>query len=174
MSDPFLAEIRLFGFNFAPRGWALCDGQILPINQNQSLYSLLGTTYGGDGRTSFGLPDLRGRVPIHVGHYSGGTPHDLGDSGGEEVHALTQAEIPEHTHEVRATTENGPIPQPGGSLPASFNNGYVGASVDPATLVPLREPALGQGGGGSSVDNNQPSLVVAFAIALTGVFPSRN
>jgi len=174
MSEPFLAEIRLFGFNFAPRGWAHCDGQILQISQNQALYSLLGTTYGGDGRTSFGLPDLRGRVPIHVVHDSGGTPHDLGDRGGEEVHTLTQSEIPGHTHDVRANTENARTHYPQGAFPASFNNGYVGASVAPATLVPLREPALGQAGSGISVNNTQPSLVVGFAIALTGLFPSRN
>ena len=100
MSEPFLAEIRIVGFTFAPRGWAFCDGQILPINQNQSLYSLLGTTYGGDGRTSFALPDLRGRVPIHTGRYNGGFDYTLGEEGGEETHALTEAEIPQHTATV--------------------------------------------------------------------------
>ena len=97
MSEPFLAEIRMMGFNFAPRGWAFCDGQILPINQNQSLYSLLGTTYGGDGRTSFALPELRGRAPIHVGQ-DGGSNFTQGQSGGEESHTLTTNEIPNHTH----------------------------------------------------------------------------
>ena len=97
MSEPFLAEVKIVSFNFAPRGWAFCDGQILPINQNQSLYSLLGTTYGGDGRTSFALPDLRGRTPIHIGSSNGGN-HTLGSKGGEEKHALSEAEMPQHTH----------------------------------------------------------------------------
>ena len=103
MSEPFLAEIKMVGFNFAPRGFAFCDGQILPINQNQSLYSLLGTTYGGDGRTSFALPDLRGRTPIHVGS-SNGVSHPLGQKTGEETHTLSTHEIPQHEHEARATS----------------------------------------------------------------------
>ena len=106
MSEPFLAEIRIFGFNFAPRGWALCDGQILPINQNQSLYSLLGTMYGGDGRTSFGLPELRGRSPIHVGNSntSGSGNHTQGQKSGEETHVLTANESPQHTHDFNVAT----------------------------------------------------------------------
>ena len=102
MSEPFLAEVRMVGFNFAPRGWAFCDGQILPINQNQSLYSLLGTTYGGDGRTSFALPDLRGRTPIHVGS-SNGSSHRLGQKSGEETHILSVNEMPQHTHVAKAS-----------------------------------------------------------------------
>ena len=107
MSEPFLAEVRIVGFNFAPRGWAFCDGQILPINQNQSLYSLLGTTYGGDGRTSFALPDLRGRTPIHVGRSNGGGDHRLGSKSGEETHTLSAAGMPQHTHSAKTTSAAG-------------------------------------------------------------------
>ena len=107
MSEPFLAEVRIMAFNFAPRGWAFCDGQILPINQNQSLYSLLGTTYGGDGRTSFALPDLRGRTPIHVGRSNGGADHLLGSKSGEETHTLSAAEMPQHDHALKVTNNNG-------------------------------------------------------------------
>ena len=107
MSEPFLAEVRLMGFNFAPRGWAFCDGQILPINQNQSLYSLLGTTYGGDGRTSFALPDLRGRTPLHTGNSNGGVDHSLGQKSGEETHTLGAVEMPQHTHLMEAPCSPG-------------------------------------------------------------------
>ena len=115
MSEPFLAEIRIVGFNFAPRGWAFCDGQILPINQNQSLYSLLGTTYGGDGRTSFALPDLRGRTPIHVGS-SNGYSHLLGQKSGEDTHTLAISEMPGHDHALQATSANGDSPIPTNNL----------------------------------------------------------
>ena len=114
MSEPFLAEIRMFGFNFAPRGWAFCDGQILPINQNQSLYSLLGTTYGGDGRTSFALPDLRGRTPIHVGN-----GHAQGQKSGEETHTLPAGETPPHGHVLSASADGGVSINPSGSVLAN-------------------------------------------------------
>jgi microcystin-dependent protein len=124
MSEPFLAEIRMVGFNFAPRGWAFCDGQILPINQNQSLYSLLGTTYGGDGRTSFALPDLRGRTPIHVGRSNGGQEHRLGQKSGEETHTLSVAEMPQHQHVWQASTQNGNNPIPANNILGAYNNAY--------------------------------------------------
>jgi len=164
----------MFGFNFPPRGWALCDGQILPINQNQSLYSLLGTTYGGDGRTSFGLPDLRGRVPIHVGQAGGGTNRTLGSRGGEEAHTLTLEETPAHGHALNARPDDAQSPNPAGNLPAAFSNGYADAGVDPDSLVALRTDAVGSAGGNQAHTNMQPLQVISFAIALQGLFPSRN
>ena len=171
MSEPFLAEIRLFGYNFAPAGWAHCDGQILPINQNESLYSLLGTTYGGDGRTTFALPDLRGRAPRHP---DSGSPSTLGNKGGEESHVLTEAEIPEHGHAVNTSTTSGDAPILPANFIASFNNGYVDDTVNPSTLVPLRGGSVSSAGSSAPVNNMQPYQVVAFAIALSGLFPSRS
>jgi microcystin-dependent protein len=165
MSEPFLAEIRIVGFNFAPRNWALCDGQILPINQNQSLYSLLGTTYGGDGRTSFALPDLRGRVPIHVG---GG--HGLGQRSGEEAHALATTEMPPHTHEAKASSANADAPVPGGNVLAAASNVYG----NPANLTALHGNTVAPNGGGQAHENMQPFLTLSFVIALQGLFPPRN
>lgn len=165
MSEPFLAEIRMVGFAFAPRGWALCDGQILPINQNQSLYSLLGTTYGGDGRTSFALPDLRGRAPVHP---TAGI--NLGSKAGEETHPLSQNEMPAHGHAWRAQSADGDSPVPAGTVPAALNNGY-GAAAD---LVSLVNGTVQNAGGGQAHDTMQPSLAVNFCIALIGLFPSRN
>ena len=169
MSEPFLAEVRIVGFNFAPRGWAFCDGQILPINQNQSLYSLLGTTYGGDGRTSFALPDLRGRTPIHVGS-SNGTSHALGQKSGQEAHTLSAAEMPQHTHGMRASASSGNSPIPANNVLASFNNGYR----DSTNLTPLAAGTAANSGGGQGHENMQPYLAVNFCIALQGLFPSRN
>lgn len=174
MSEPFLAEVRIVGFNFAPRGWALCDGQILPINQNQSLYSLLGTTYGGDGRTTFALPDLRGRVPIHVGA-SNGTHHSEGQKGGEETHTLAANEMPQHTHPMQAA-------QPPGANPAPVPNGKVLAQApatdpiygDARNLVSLISSSIVNVGGGQAHNNMQPFLALNFCIALQGLFPSRN
>jgi microcystin-dependent protein len=169
MSEPFLAEIRIFGFNFPPRNWAHCDGQILPIAQNQSLYSLLGTTYGGDGRTTFALPDLRGRVPMHPASSA-----TLGNRGGEEAYSLTEAEIPEHGHSLNTSTASGDAPINAGSFLASFNNGYVDDTVDVSTLVPLRDGSVANAGSGAPLNNMQPSQVIAFAIALQGLFPPRD
>ncbi len=170
MSEPFLAEVRMVGFNFAPRGWAFCDGQILPINQNQSLYSLLGTTYGGDGRTSFALPDLRGRTPIHVGRSNGGDNHTLGQKGGEETHTLSAAEMPQHLHSWRAADADGDTPIPLNNVLARYLNGYR----DAQDLVEPRAGTLTNVGGGQAHNNMQPTLAVNFCIALRGLFPSRN
>ncbi|MCP5417392.1 MAG: phage tail protein [Chromatiaceae bacterium] len=177
MSEPFLAEVRIFGFNFSPRGWALCDGQILPINQNQSLYSLLGNTYGGDGRTSFALPDLRGRTPLHAG--DGIT---LGQRGGEETHALTPGEIPQHTHvpvkgvtisTAASTTQNGNL-----LANTDVGGGRGGSSITPYAapnnLVSLHPSSVANTGAGQGHNNMQPYLVVNYCIALQGLFPSRN
>ena len=175
MSEPFLAEVRIVGFNFPPRGWAYCDGQLLPINQNQSLYSLLGTTYGGDGRTNFRLPDLRGRTPIHVGS-AGGQDHGLGTNGGEETHTLDQSEIPQHTHGIRASSATADQPSPVGNVyatpSAAIGTAYSGTSTAPDSS--LRSSAITTAGGGQSHNNMQPYLALHFCIALQGLFPSRN
>lgn len=171
MSEPFLAEIRIVGFNFPPRGWATCDGQLLPINQNQSLYSLLGTTYGGDGRTTFALPDLRGRVPIHVGA-SDGVTHELGQRSGEETHALTSAEMPQHQHALQASSATANVPIPTSNvLAASAPTEQYGASTD---LGAMSGSTIGAVGGGQTHENMQPYLALNFVIALQGLFPSRN
>ncbi len=169
MSEPFIAEIKIVGFNFAPKGWAFCDGQLLPINQNQSLYSLLGTTYGGDGRTSFALPDLRGRTPIHVGS-SNGTSHTLGQKSGEETHTLAANEMPQHTHTAQASNSDANTPVPAGNVLARALNLYV----PPASTTQLRSGTLANTGGGQGHDNMQPYLAIRFGIALQGLFPSRN
>lgn len=165
MSEPFLAEIRIFGFNFAPRGFAFCDGQVLPISQNQALFSLLGTTYGGDDRATFALPDLRGRTPNHA---ASGVP--LGTRAGAESHPLTEPEMPSHYHMWRAHSGDGTAPVPAGQVLAAFNDGYG----PPANLI---EPAIGTiaaAGGSQPHDNMQPGLALSFCIALQGLFPSRN
>lgn len=172
MSEPFLAEVRMVGFNFAPRGWAFCDGQILPINQNQSLYSLLGTTYGGDGRTSFALPDMRGRTPIHVGRSEGGSDHREGQKSGEETHTLAANEMPQHSHTAQASSAVGNTPVPSGAvLASSLNEIYREAS---GSLVSMRSGTIANVGGGQAHENMQPYLAVNFCIALQGLFPSRN
>ena len=168
MSEPFLAEIRLFGFNFPPRGWAFCDGQILPINQNQSLFALLGTTYGGDGRTSFALPGLRGRAPMHVG-----TGHSLGQKTGGDTHTLSTAQMPQHKHTAKASSAAGDHPTPhntkvlASSAPAELYHG-------PSSPVTMRTGTVANAGGGQGHENMQPFLALSFCIALQGVFPSRN
>lgn len=169
MSEPFLAEIRIVGFNFAPRSWAFCDGQILPINQNQSLYSLLGTTYGGDGRTSFALPDLRSRVPIHEGS-SIGTTHLLGGNGGEETHILSSAEMPAHTHSIQASADPSDLQDPTNTVLAKSGQIYR----DSSNLVDMVSGTMANAGGGQAHENMQPFLAVNFCIALQGLFPSRN
>ena len=166
MSEPFLAEVKIVGFNFAPRGWAECNGQILPINQNQSLYSLLGTTYGGDGETSFALPDLRGRTPMHSGN-----GFQLGQRGGEEVHTLSTGEIPSHNHRVRASTDNAIYnsPVPDRVFANSPERSY--AESDPTQYAALASDAVGNVGG-QAHNNMQPYIAVNFCIALQGLFPS--
>jgi len=170
MSEPFLAEIRIVGFNFAPRGWAFCDGQILPINQNQSLYSLLGTTYGGDGRTSFALPDLRSRTPIHR---SDG--HSLGQKSGAETVTLTAAEIAAHTHAAKASSSVGNNSTPTGrifSSPTPPDLQY--RDPEAANTTALRSGTITNAGGGQAHNNMQPYTTLSYCIALRGLFPSRN
>jgi microcystin-dependent protein len=167
MSEPYLGEIKMTGYNFAQRGWALCDGQLLPINNNQALFSLLGTTYGGDGRTTFALPDLRGRAAIHEGR-STGSSFNLGSRGGEERHTLSAAETPQHNHVVNVSSANGTSPIPTGNSFGASNN----LSTDNTSLVTLENVVSNTGG--QSHENMQPSCVINFQIALTGLFPSRN
>jgi len=167
MSEPFLAEVRIVAFNFAPRGWAFCDGQILPINQNQSLYSLLGTTYGGDGRTSFALPDLRGRTPIHVD-----SSHREGQKSGEETHTLAVNEMPQHRHLVMVTNNPATTDDPTNHvLSQSIQEQYqdfVGATA------PMGTGVVTNVGGSQAHDNMMPYLALNYCIALQGLFPSRN
>jgi microcystin-dependent protein len=166
MAEPFLSEIRIMSFVFAPKGWALCNGQLLPINQNQGLFSLLGTTFGGDGRVNFALPDLRGRAPIHVG---GG--HTLGGRGGEQAHTLSIAELPQHQHVMNATANNG------SSQTAEANVlGAVAGRIytDPSSLTSLSPSSVTNVGGSQAHLNMQPFLTLSFCIALQGLFPSPN
>lgn len=169
MSEPFLAEIRIVGFNFAPRGWARCDGQILPINQNQSLFSLLGTTYGGDGATSFALPDLRGRTPIHVG-----SGHSQGQRLGEETHTLTLAETPQHTHPGRASADEATEPVVTGAGNEVLASAGAPVYQDANNLSTLAGGSASNVGGGQAHENMQPFTTLNFCIALQGIFPSRN
>jgi microcystin-dependent protein len=164
MAEPFLAEIRLMSFNFAPKGWALCNGQTLPINQNQALFSLLGTIYGGNGQTTFALPNLQGRVPVHEG--SGFT---LGQKGGEEAHTITQQEFPQHNHFVNVVNANASV-GPTGNYFAAANNAYHQAPAN-TNLAPS---SITNTGGSQPHENMQPYLAVTFAIALQGIFPSPN
>lgn len=165
MAEPFLSEIRIMSFGFAPKGWALCNGQLLPINQNQALFSLLGTTFGGDGRVKFGLPDLRGRLPIHVG---GGFV--LGQLGGETAHTLSSGEMPAHTHVANGSSANASAFGLVGNLNASVS-GLYGPAQNPTTLAPS---TVASTGGSQAHSNMEPFLVLSFCIALQGIFPSRN
>lgn len=171
MADPFVAEIRIFPFNFAPKGWAFCNGQILPISQNTALFSLLGTTYGGDGKSTFALPDLQGNVPMHPGQGPGLSLHDLGEIGGSETVTLLISEIPIHTHQLRASLDDADlaIPQPTRSLAKGSANLYNNAAPNAAMAFQGLTPA-----GASLPHNNmQPYLTLNFNIALQGVFPPR-
>ena len=165
MAEPFLAEIRIMSFNFAPKGWALCNGQFLPINQNQALFSLLGTTYGGNGQTTFALPNLQGRTPIHFG-----AGHTLGETGGEQSHTISIAELPVHTHIVNASSANGDQNFANGNVLAAAGNLYSG----PGNLTTLNASSISNVGGSQAHLNMQPFLTLNFCIALQGIFPSQN
>jgi microcystin-dependent protein len=166
MAEPFLSEIRLMSFNFAPKGWAMCNGQLLPINQNQALFSLLGTTFGGDGRVNFALPDLRGRVPIHVG-----SGHVLGERAGEQAHTLSSSELAAHTHAVNASNAaQGGNSSPTNRFLGSANNMYAA----PADLTTMNPGTITDTGGSQAHLNMQPFLTLTFCIALQGIFPSPN
>jgi microcystin-dependent protein len=165
MAEPFLSEIRLMSFVFAPKGWALCNGQLLPINQNQALFALLGTTFGGDGRVNFALPDLRGRTPIHVG-----SGHTLGERGGEQAHTLSIAELPQHVHGLQASSANASQPVGTNAVLGGALNAYGSA----ASLTSLAPATVTNAGGSQAHLNMQPFLTISFCIALQGIFPSPN
>ena len=171
MADPFVAEIRIFPFNFAPRGWAWCNGQLLPLSQNTALFSLLGTTYGGNGKSNFALPDLQGRAPMHPGQGPGLSLHDLGETGGSDTVTLLQSEIPAHAHTLRAATSLGDNPNPAGHSLARYVNAYQ--STVNANVVSMSPQALAPAGGDAPHNNMQPYLTFYFNIALQGVFPPR-
>lgn len=175
MADPFVAEIRIFPFNFAPKGWAWCDGQLLPLSQNTALFSLLGTTYGGDGKSNFSLPDMQGRAPMHPGQGPGLSLHDLGETSGSDTVVLLQSEMPNHAHTLRSSVEDG--------TQGTLSNGVtlstsVGGSLYQNTtntnLVTMSPQALAPAGGDLPHNNMQPYLTFYFCIALQGVFPPRS
>src|SRR4051794_22595491 len=166
MGTPYMSEIRLMSFNFPPKGWALCNGQLLPINQNQALFSLLGTSYGGDGRVNFALPNLQGRVPLHMG---GGFV--IGQVGGEQTHTLITSEMPSHLHDINVSTaSSGGTDNPAGNFLGGANDLYH----TPAAQTSMNPATVGNAGGSLPHNNMQPYLTVSFCIALQGIFPSRN
>ncbi|HXH02315.1 MAG TPA: tail fiber protein [Candidatus Competibacteraceae bacterium] len=173
MADPFVAEIRIFPFNFAPTGWAFCDGQIIPLSQNTALFSLLGTTYGGDGKSNFALPDLQGRAAMHPGQGAGLTPRDLGESGGSETVTLSEAEMPLHSHMVTTSTrpavENDAANQYWARTAGNLYSGNASQNS-----VPMAAESLAPTGGGQPHNNLMPYLTFNFCIALQGVFPPRS
>jgi len=171
MADPFVAEIRIFPFNFAPKGWAWCNGQLLPLSQNTALFSLLGTTYGGDGKSTFALPDLEGRAPMHPGQGPGLSLHDLGETGGSETVTLLESEIPVHSHTVSASLADGISQTPAAERLAT---GVGVANFGPvANVVTMNPVMLAPAGGDQPHNNMQPYLTFYFNIALQGVFPPR-
>lgn len=172
MADPFVAEIRIFPFNFAPRGWAFCDGQLMPLSQNTALFSLLGTTYGGNGKSNFALPDLQGRAPMEPGQGPGLSNRDLGEIGGSESIGLLESEMPAHSHQLRASPSAASSRDPNGGTLAYSRNGSV-YQTSASSLVSLALEAVRTAGSGLPHNNMMPSLTFNFCIALQGVFPPR-
>ena len=171
MSEPFVGEIRMFAGNFAPRGWAFCDGQLLAVSQNDALFSLLGTLYGGDGRETFGLPDLRGRIPIHAGHGPGLSEHRIGQKGGTEKVNVTVNQLPSHTHPMQGSEAGANQREPIGAAPSqSAGPVYSRRSTD----TPMHVQDISTVGGSRSHTNIQPFLCIHFIIALVGIYPSRH
>src|ERR687894_1937106 len=164
MADPFVAEIRIFPFNFAPKGWAWCDGQLMPLSQNTALFSLLGTTYGGNGKSNFALPDLQGRAPMHPGQGPGLSLHDLGETGGSETVSLLESEIPAHSHAMQANAFPANIQAPSPARALAQSTGGVAYKAPPATLTTMNPQALGPAGGGPPPNNPMPHLRLFFYI----------
>lgn len=174
MADPFVAEIRIFPFNFAPKGWAWCDGQLLPISQNTALFSLLGTTYGGDGKSNFALPNLQGAAPMHPGQGPGLSLHDLGESGGSDTVTLLESEIPAHSHALMANTTTGTKSTPAANSIARVSGATPYLPPAGAALVSMSDQAVPPAGGDQPHNNLMPYLTFYFNIALQGVFPPRS
>jgi microcystin-dependent protein len=173
MADPFVAEIRIFPFNFAPRGWAWCDGQLLPLSQNTALFSLLGTTYGGNGQSNFALPDLQGRAPMFWGQGPGLSLRDLGETGGSETVSLLQSEMPNHNHGLRANSNPGDVPTPSSATTLARSDQGNAYQASNAGLAQMSQNMLAPAGGDQPHNNLQPYLTFYFCIALQGVFPPR-
>lgn len=173
MAEPFIAEIRMFAGNFAPRGWAFCNGQLLPISQNTALFSLIGTTYGGDGRNTTALPNLQGRVPMHPGRGPGLTSRTLGEAGGEQNVTLTTNQMPSHSHDLSASSVKGNSVSPLSGVPATTENNVNIYSSSDTNIVNVENDGE-QFGGGQGHNNMQPFLAINFIIALVGIFPSRS
>jgi len=174
MADPFVAEIRIFPFNFAPKGWAWCDGQLMPLSQNTALFSLLGTTYGGDGKSNFALPGLQGRAPMHPGQGPGLSLHDLGETGGSETVTLLESEIPAHTHALRAdAADPADVQAPQAAVVLARSSGGNAYSTNTSGLVSMSPEALAPAGGDQPHNNLMPYLTFYFCIALQGVYPPR-
>lgn len=171
MADPFVAEVRIFPFNFAPKGWAWCDGQLLPLSQNTALFSLLGTTYGGNGQSNFALPDLQGRAPLHPGQGQGLSPYSLGQTGGAETVSLLESEIPSHNHTLRAVSQYADVTTP--SPTVALGEAASGAAYADSANSTLDGSALAPAGGDQPHNNLMPYLTFYFCIALQGVFPPR-
>lgn len=169
MSTPFVGQLMLCSWNFAPKSWAQCNGQLLAINQNQALFSLLGTYYGGDGRTTFALPNLQGQTPIGAGTDTSGTTYVIGEAGGEALHTLTQNEVPSHSHPVYAANGAGNAALPSGALLAG-----TGVYAEAMNLTAMNSGVIAPAGGGQGHENRQPFLVMNWCIALNGIFPTRN
>ena len=174
MADPFVAEIRIFPFNFAPKGWAFCNGQILPISQNTALFSLLGTTYGGDGKSTFALPNMQGNAPMHPGQGPGLSLHDLGETGGSQTVTLLESEIPSHSHSLNAVGGfNGTNNDPTNQVPAKGDAGLLPYTQSGQSLM-MAFQGIAPAGGDQPHNNMQPFLTLNFCIALQGVFPPRS
>lgn len=174
MAEPFVGQIMQAGFNFAPYGWALCNGQLMPISQNQALFALLGTTFGGDGISTFQLPNLQGRAPAHMGQGPGLTNRIIGELSGSESVTLITSQMPMHTHAAVGSSADANKTSPGGNTWANEGTGSLNLFVNSAPNAPMNAQAIGMSGGNQPHDNMQPYLVVNFCIALEGIFPSRN
>ena len=171
--DPFVAEIRIFPFNFAPKGWAWCDGQIMPLSQNTALFSLLGTTYGGDGKSNFALPNLQGSAPMHPGQGPGLSLHDLGETGGSETVSLLESEIPFHSHALMANSLLGNTHDPASNALSRSGGGFAYQTNSTQNLVAMADQSIAPAGGDQPHNNLQPYLAFYFCIALQGVYPPR-